>query len=183
MPQISDKSIGGTYMTLLNTISNIGMAWPGTLALYLIDVMSVKHCQPLVAKRGLNLPSWNNSARDVYSLIDVTKEIGDNSCSNENQIEVSWIGCFLEWSEFIGEEIFFFKFEICNEVGEFRPFDRYILTFIFFSSMIIRTLDGFSERIDQSFFFKVTIEMKILFCERAYSKTVKSKSRCSCYCS
>ena len=125
MPQISDKSIGGTYMTLLNTISNIGMAWPGTLALFLIDVMSVKHCQPLVAKRGLNLPSWNNSARDVYSLIDVTKEIGDNSCSNENQIEVSWI-------EFIGEEIFFLSLKFAMKWGEFRPFDRYILTFIFF---------------------------------------------------
>jgi PAT family acetyl-CoA transporter-like MFS transporter 1 len=27
--KISDPSIGGTYMTLLNTISNLGGTWPG----------------------------------------------------------------------------------------------------------------------------------------------------------
>eukprot|EP00899_Mesostigma_viride_P028794 jgi/Mesvir1/909/Mv17471-RA.1 len=35
---ISDPSIGGTYMTLLNTICNLGCKWPTTAALALVDV-------------------------------------------------------------------------------------------------------------------------------------------------
>lgn len=32
--RVSDPSIGGTYMTLLNTVSNLGGNWPATLALW-----------------------------------------------------------------------------------------------------------------------------------------------------
>ncbi len=35
--RISDASIGGTYLTLLNTISNIGGQWPRLVALFLVD--------------------------------------------------------------------------------------------------------------------------------------------------
>lgn len=42
--RISDKFIGGTYMTLLNTISNFGSSWPSTLALYLVDLFTIKNC-------------------------------------------------------------------------------------------------------------------------------------------
>lgn len=43
--QISDPAMGGTYMTLLNTLSNLGGTWTGTLALWLVDVVSVKDCE------------------------------------------------------------------------------------------------------------------------------------------
>lgn len=42
--KISDPSIGGTYMTLLNTISNLAGNWPATLALWLVDPLTVKKC-------------------------------------------------------------------------------------------------------------------------------------------
>ena len=42
--RISDPSIGGTYMTLLNTITNLGGNWPSTLALWLIDPLTRKSC-------------------------------------------------------------------------------------------------------------------------------------------
>jgi len=42
--QISDPSIGGTYMTLLNTLSNLGGNWPATIALWLVDPLSWKSC-------------------------------------------------------------------------------------------------------------------------------------------
>jgi PAT family acetyl-CoA transporter-like MFS transporter 1 len=35
--QISDPAIGGTYMTLINTISNVGGTWPHTVTLWLVD--------------------------------------------------------------------------------------------------------------------------------------------------
>ena len=40
--QICDISIGGTYMTLLNTISNLGNAWPKPIVLYLTDLFTCK---------------------------------------------------------------------------------------------------------------------------------------------
>ncbi|KAL4713988.1 hypothetical protein ACJJTC_005619 [Scirpophaga incertulas] len=35
--KVSDPTVGGTYMTLLNTVSNLGTNWPNTLALWAID--------------------------------------------------------------------------------------------------------------------------------------------------
>ncbi len=42
--QISDKGIGGTYMTLLNTLSNLGSNWPNTVALYSATYLTFKYC-------------------------------------------------------------------------------------------------------------------------------------------
>lgn len=42
--KVSDPKIGGTYMTLLNTISNLGGNWPATLVLWLVDHLSMKEC-------------------------------------------------------------------------------------------------------------------------------------------
>ncbi|CAM9235621.1 unnamed protein product [Choristocarpus tenellus] len=42
--RISDPSIGGTYMTLLNTVANIGTKWPNSLSLYLLDQLTVRTC-------------------------------------------------------------------------------------------------------------------------------------------
>ncbi|GIZ02467.1 acetyl-coenzyme A transporter 1 [Caerostris extrusa] len=51
--KVSDPAIGGTYMTLLNTISNLGGNWPSTLALWLVDPLTVKSCEnPLCTEAG-----------------------------------------------------------------------------------------------------------------------------------
>uniref|UniRef100_A0A8C2U6V9 Acetyl-coenzyme A transporter 1 n=1 Tax=Coturnix japonica TaxID=93934 RepID=A0A8C2U6V9_COTJA len=42
--KVSDPLIGGTYMTLLNTVSNLGGNWPSTVALWLVDPLTVKEC-------------------------------------------------------------------------------------------------------------------------------------------
>uniref|UniRef100_A0A9J2PU26 Acetyl-coenzyme A transporter 1 n=1 Tax=Ascaris lumbricoides TaxID=6252 RepID=A0A9J2PU26_ASCLU len=42
--QISDPKIGGTYMTLLNTLNNLGGNWPVTLILSLTDYFTFKDC-------------------------------------------------------------------------------------------------------------------------------------------
>ncbi|KPM10889.1 acetyl-coenzyme A transporter 1-like protein [Sarcoptes scabiei] len=42
--KISDPKIGGTYMTLLNTITNLGGNWPATLALWLLDYLNFSYC-------------------------------------------------------------------------------------------------------------------------------------------
>ena len=40
--RISDPAVGGTYMTLLNTLTNLGGNWPATLALWAVDAVTVK---------------------------------------------------------------------------------------------------------------------------------------------
>jgi PAT family acetyl-CoA transporter-like MFS transporter 1 len=40
----SDPAIGGTYMTLLNTVTNLGGNWPATVSLYFVDYFTVKTC-------------------------------------------------------------------------------------------------------------------------------------------
>nr|XP_008197242.1 PREDICTED: acetyl-coenzyme A transporter 1 [Tribolium castaneum]XP_971594.2 PREDICTED: acetyl-coenzyme A transporter 1 [Tribolium castaneum] len=42
--KISDSSVGGTYMTLLNTVTNLGGNWPAMLALYFVDPLTWKQC-------------------------------------------------------------------------------------------------------------------------------------------
>ncbi|XP_071841441.1 acetyl-coenzyme A transporter 1-like isoform X2 [Apostichopus japonicus] len=43
--KISDPKMGGTYMTLLNTVTNLGGNWPSTVALWFVDGLSWKSCQ------------------------------------------------------------------------------------------------------------------------------------------
>ncbi|XP_017275471.1 acetyl-coenzyme A transporter 1 [Kryptolebias marmoratus] len=43
--KVSDPLIGGTYMTLLNTVTNLGGNWPATMALWMVDPLTSKECQ------------------------------------------------------------------------------------------------------------------------------------------
>ncbi|XP_070390208.1 acetyl-coenzyme A transporter 1-like isoform X3 [Dermacentor albipictus] len=42
--RVSDPAIGGTYMTLLNTIANLGSNWPATLSLWMVDSLTFTQC-------------------------------------------------------------------------------------------------------------------------------------------
>jgi len=42
--RVSDPVVGGTYMTLLNTVTNLGGNWPSTAALWMVDPLTTKHC-------------------------------------------------------------------------------------------------------------------------------------------
>lgn len=42
--KVSDPRSGGTYMTLLNTLSNLGGTWPATVVLWMVDVLTFKKC-------------------------------------------------------------------------------------------------------------------------------------------
>lgn len=43
--KVSDPRIGGTYMTLLNTLANLGNQWNSSPGLYLLDKIDVKTCE------------------------------------------------------------------------------------------------------------------------------------------
>lgn len=42
--RVSDPAVGGTYMTFLNTLCNLGGNWPSTAALYFVDALTFKRC-------------------------------------------------------------------------------------------------------------------------------------------
>lgn len=48
--QISDPKIGGTYMTLLNTLNNLGGNWPATFVLSVTDFFNKKNCVSVATK-------------------------------------------------------------------------------------------------------------------------------------
>lgn len=64
--RISDPLFGGTNMTLLNTLTNLGTAWANTAALWMTDFLTYQQCS-------------NNP---------------NNTCSSETEINVSRI-CLL----------------------------------------------------------------------------------------
>ncbi|KAG5680983.1 hypothetical protein PVAND_010457 [Polypedilum vanderplanki] len=66
--RVSDPLIGGTYMTLLNTINNFGTKWSQTLFLWLVDIISWKHC--------IQDNHFNNSL--IISL-------SNNKCANKEE--------------------------------------------------------------------------------------------------
>ncbi|KDN35178.1 hypothetical protein K437DRAFT_82152, partial [Tilletiaria anomala UBC 951] len=43
--QIADPVIGGTYMTLLNTVSNLGGTWPRFFVLKAVDFFTISKCE------------------------------------------------------------------------------------------------------------------------------------------
>nr|AKN21636.1 slc33a-1 [Schmidtea mediterranea] len=43
--RISDPNVGGTYMTLLNTVTNLASNIPSTIMLYLVDHLTTKTCK------------------------------------------------------------------------------------------------------------------------------------------
>ncbi|ODQ67829.1 hypothetical protein NADFUDRAFT_19430 [Nadsonia fulvescens var. elongata DSM 6958] len=47
--QIADPAFGGTYMTTLNTISNLGGQWPRIIVLYAVDYFTMATCKNDVA--------------------------------------------------------------------------------------------------------------------------------------
>eukprot|EP00245_Coleochaete_scutata_P000776 TRINITY_DN1093_c0_g1_i1.p1 TRINITY_DN1093_c0_g1~~TRINITY_DN1093_c0_g1_i1.p1 ORF type:complete len:169 (+),score=16.49 TRINITY_DN1093_c0_g1_i1:3-509(+) len=57
--RISDSSMGGTYLTLLNTIANMGTAWPKFFVFMLIDLLTFQRCVGATSPHGemLKCPS------------------------------------------------------------------------------------------------------------------------------
>lgn len=47
---VSDPTIGGTYMTLLNTLANLGGNWPTTTSLWLVDKLTFETCTEVCSK-------------------------------------------------------------------------------------------------------------------------------------
>lgn len=86
--QISDKRVGGSMMTLLNTIANIGSGWPNTLILYLVDFISIKHCQHSSFVAVSSTTDYQANETDDKNLTTILTKISQNYCKNELESKV-----------------------------------------------------------------------------------------------
>ena len=68
--RVSDPAVGGTYMTLLNTLTNLGGNWPSTLALWMVDPLTSKQCVP-----GPNMTETASLPRDNTCLDQAQADI------------------------------------------------------------------------------------------------------------
>lgn len=55
--KVSDPAVGGTYMTFLNTLTNLGGNWPATATLWFVDTLTWRRCS-------------NDAANDCSTLIE-----------------------------------------------------------------------------------------------------------------
>lgn len=71
--KVSDPAVGGTYMTLLNTLTNLGGNWPSTLALWCVDPLTVKECQ---GATNSTLSAMDNSCSSPEDTAQCTESGG-----------------------------------------------------------------------------------------------------------
>lgn len=59
--KISDPRVGGTYMTLLNTLCNLGSNWPNTFFLWLTEIITWKSCVADGSQNDFSAAQLNNN--------------------------------------------------------------------------------------------------------------------------
>lgn len=76
--KISDPTVGGTYMTLLNTVCNLGGNWPTSIVLWLVDVLTWKQCSlhgthnATIHEQHNQIFCLNKTEDEVSSMIFIT---------------------------------------------------------------------------------------------------------------
>uniref|UniRef100_A0A4W2FJ82 Solute carrier family 33 member 1 n=2 Tax=Bos TaxID=9903 RepID=A0A4W2FJ82_BOBOX len=95
--KVSDPLIGGTYMTLLNTVSNLGGNWPSTVALWLVDPLTVKEC----------VGASNQNCR-TPDAVELCKKLGGSCVTALDGYYVESVICVLigfGWWFFLGPKL------------------------------------------------------------------------------
>lgn len=79
--KITDPLLGGTYMTLMTTITNLGQVWMKTIFLWLIDMLTWKSCGRKAISLLESSEIFNNNSTKTY--FDSTN-FNSNSCYNSS---------------------------------------------------------------------------------------------------
>jgi len=72
--RVSDERIGGTYMTLLNTIANLGSKWSSSLAMFLVDPLTTKGCTKLIMGNTCEDPAQVESCKGAGGTCETTTD-------------------------------------------------------------------------------------------------------------
>ncbi|XP_066593115.1 acetyl-coenzyme A transporter 1 [Prorops nasuta] len=66
--KVSDPAVGGTYMTLLNTLCNLGGNWPATAALWFVDALTYRHCSTDTSNECSTIVEREACARNNHGI-------------------------------------------------------------------------------------------------------------------
>uniref|UniRef100_A0A5K3F0V3 Acetyl-coenzyme A transporter 1 n=1 Tax=Mesocestoides corti TaxID=53468 RepID=A0A5K3F0V3_MESCO len=66
--KVSDPSIGGTYMTLLNTAANLAASLPSTLMLFLVDPLTFRTCENPVEDKVISVVNHTAKVASTVQL-------------------------------------------------------------------------------------------------------------------
>lgn len=80
--RISDPAVGGTYMTFLNTLTNLGNMWPNSFTLWFVDIITNKNCRQAEVDIDAPLLSINNNTTTLAELV-----AEGNVCYGTSQVE------------------------------------------------------------------------------------------------
>ncbi|WFC98175.1 hypothetical protein MYAM1_000899 [Malassezia yamatoensis] len=78
--QIADPIIGGTYMTLLNTVSNLGGTWPRYFVFKMVDFFSVSECLPPTGVDPKHVHQILGRANVTLPLSECISDTGKDYC-------------------------------------------------------------------------------------------------------
>lgn len=86
--KIADPSIGGTYMTLLNTAANLGSKWPNFLSLYLLQYLTFSTCKNNHSNGKQNyFFSESSNSNNYNNIYNITTSIS-TTASNYNNVQM-----------------------------------------------------------------------------------------------
>lgn len=91
--RVSDPLVGGTYMTLLNTLSNLGSNWPNTLALWAVDPLTYRNCENLPPNATISLLE---NVCDTHHAKQVIKYFYDIQ-----SLEIMFVQCLLSFYSYV----------------------------------------------------------------------------------
>ncbi|XP_030385211.1 acetyl-coenzyme A transporter 1 [Scaptodrosophila lebanonensis] len=84
--KISDPAVGGTYMTFLNTLCNLGGNWPNTVILWLVDVLTWRQCVSI----------GNEHAKAIADNLCSNKEEQQECATAGGKCEITFDGYYME---------------------------------------------------------------------------------------
>jgi len=96
--RISDPAVGGTFMTFLNTITNLGGMWPSSFVLWFVDLITVKNCvpetegtfgSPLISNRTISTSLFSN---ETLSTFFNATSLEDNVCLGADEVKACKAG-------------------------------------------------------------------------------------------
>ena len=79
--RVSDETMGGTYMTLLNTVSNLGFKWCETAAMFAVDLASPKRCEGGDPRRERRARRRRQRTSASRAADDASTATGRSTCS------------------------------------------------------------------------------------------------------
>jgi len=83
--RISDPAVGGTNMTFLNTLANLGGMWPASFVLWFVDIITWKDCTVGQSGKNSTIPS-------PVVFTNSTVNLDNNVCYGEEQVDACKAG-------------------------------------------------------------------------------------------